>query len=96
MSQQLEALEIANRVRFDGMHVRQELMAGLITVEQAFDDPRAERMQVGRLLCAQRGWGPSRVHRLLNTLMVWPTRRVGDLTERQRLLIVETLERNGR
>jgi hypothetical protein len=91
MSQQLEALQIANRVRFDGMHVRQEVTAGVITVEQAFNDPRAERMQVGRLLCAQRGWGPSRVHRLLNTLMVWPTRRVGDLTERQRARILEAL-----
>jgi hypothetical protein len=91
MSQQMEALEIANRVRFGGIHVRQEVTAGLITVAEALEDPRAGSMPIGRLLCAQRAWGPTKAHRLLNGLSIWPTRKVRELTERQKRLIAEAL-----
>jgi hypothetical protein len=91
MTQQLQALAIANRVRSDGVAVQREIAAGTLTVVDALEDPRASGLHVGRLLCAQRGYGPGKAHRLLGSLGIWPTRRVRDLTERQRKLIAETL-----
>jgi predicted DNA binding protein len=95
MSQQHEALQIANRVRMDGVIVRQEIAAGILSIAEALDDPRAGHMTIGRVLCSQRRYGPSRAHRMLTRMNppIWPTRRVRDLTERQRKLIVQALER---
>jgi hypothetical protein len=93
MSQQHEALALANQVRIDGAHIRHELTAGLVTLEAGLHDTRAQFMPVGRLICTQRGWGPSKTHHLLGRLNIWPTRRVRDLTARQKAAIVEALAR---
>lgn len=93
MSQQHDALKIANRVRTGGIVVRQEIAAGVLSIAEALDDPRAGHMTVGRVLGSRRYWGPSKAHALLRPLAIWPTRRVRDLTARQKGLIVEALER---
>jgi hypothetical protein len=93
MSQQTDALAIANQVRFGIAAVRAEVRCGVITVAEALGDPRAERMQIGRLLCCQRSWGPTKSHRLLGRLSIWPTRHLRDLTARQKAAIVEALMR---
>lgn len=86
-AQALRALEIANTSRLGAAEVRREIAAGVLTVDRALEDPRAQCMPIGRLLCARRGWGPTKVNRLLNLHRIWPTRQVRDLTARQRRLI---------
>lgn len=93
MSQRHDALKIANRVRSAGAAVRQEVAVGLLSVAEALDDPRSEHLTIQRLLCSQRYYGPSRCGALLRPLHIWPTRRVRDLTRRQRQMIVQALER---
>jgi hypothetical protein len=90
--QRQAALERANRARIDGAAVRRELAAGDLTVAQALEDPRAQRLQIGRLLTAQRGWGPTKANRLLNQHRIFPTRRVGALTPRQRDVLAAATE----
>ena len=87
--QSLHALRIANQTRIGASVLRAELAAKVITLEKALEDPRAQCMPVGRLLTAQPAWGPTKAHALLNYHHIWPTRRVRDLTPRQRQMIVE-------
>lgn len=91
--QQSEALQLANQIRIAGSLVRAEIAAGLLTVEDALADPRAQVMPIGRLLCALPHWGPKKSSYLLNGAFIWPTRRVRDLTDRQKAVIVEALTR---
>jgi hypothetical protein len=85
----MEALALANTIRIQGVVVRQELRCGVITLAQALADERAGHLPVNRLLCSQRQWGPVKANLVLRPLMIWPTRKVRDLTDRQQALIVE-------
>jgi hypothetical protein len=92
-AQAMQALLIANTNRLAAAQVRREIAAGVLTVGQALEDPRSGCMPISRLLTAQRAWGPKKASRLLNSHGIWPTRRVRDLTARQRLVLREALER---
>lgn len=85
--QRFEALKMANEVRLGGAALKRELMAGDISLADALEDPRAQFVQVGQLLCAQRGWGPTKANKLLNSHRIYPTRRVRHLTPRQRRVV---------
>jgi hypothetical protein len=87
-AQAFQALELANRNRVGAAVVRRELAAGAITVAAALKDPRSGCMPVGRLLCARRGWGPTKTNELLEYLGIFATRRVRDLTVHEREWIV--------
>lgn len=95
MSQCLEALQIANRAKTWGGAVRQEIATGVLSVAEALDDPRAGHMRIGRVLTALHQYGPTRANRVLADMdfPISPTRRVRQLTARQKALIVEALER---
>jgi hypothetical protein len=90
-AQAFQALELANRVRTDGAQVLREIKTGALRVGEAFDDPRAQGLPVGRVLTAQKRWGPAKANKLLNRHSIWPTRRVRDLTKRQRRVLREAL-----
>ncbi len=93
-AQPFEALERANRVRLEMSAIRREIRDGTVTAAAALYDPRAEPLQLGRLLGAQPHWGPHRVRDTLRDLhdATWGDHvvdlniamRVRDLTERQR------------
>lgn len=93
MSQQMEALAIANTIRIQGVVVRQELRAEVITLAEALSDERAGHLPINRLLCSMRRWTPVRSDTLLMRVQIWPSKRVDTLTERQRSLIVEAVSR---
>lgn len=93
LMQRLDALERSKRIRADSAQVRREIMAGLLTIEQALDDPRAGVLTVQRLLSARPAWGPRKTQILLDGMNISPVRRVRDLTDRQRWQIAGTLER---
>lgn len=91
--QSMEALRIAQTARLEMAVVRQQLQVGEITLAEALEDSRAQCIPIGRLLCSQRQWGPVKAQTLLNRCLIWPTRRVRDLTDNQRRLILEACER---
>lgn len=92
----LSVLPRANEQRVAGAAVRAELAAGQVTVAQALEDPRSGSLSVHDLLCSPPKWGPARAEMVLRPQrmgvageMIWPLRRVRELTERERRLIVE-------
>ena len=84
MSQQLEALAVANSRRYGWRDLKGELLAGEITLQKALVDPRAARQPIHRLLNSQSKWGASRTRRLLMQVGIYPLTAVDRLTDRQR------------
>lgn len=91
--QSLHALKGANKARIDASVLRNEVAARILTVEQALEDPRSQCMPVSRLLTAQPWWGPKKANALLNRHFIFPTRKIRDLTPRQRSLIAKAAQR---
>lgn len=89
-TQGMEALEVAQQVRLAAAAVIAEVSCETLSISDALNDERAACLRIGRLLCAQRSWGPKKSTALLAGLGISPTRRVRDLTERQRSAFSET------
>ena len=90
-AQSLAALEVANRTRRESADVRREIAAGL-SIEEALADPRSGAMPIGRLLRAIPRYGEMKTARLMRQVGVTSTKRVRDLTDRQRHELVLRLE----
>ena len=89
MTQPLDALRVANRVRFAAADVKRELRDGRLLLGDALFDERAMPIVLRDLLLVQPRVGPARADRLLCRLKVNGHRRVGDLTERQRRVVAD-------
>jgi len=89
MSQRLEALKVANEVRFAAADVKREIRDGRLRLADALWDERADPIVLRDLLLVQVGEGPSRVDTLLNRVEINGHRRVRDLTERQRRVVAD-------
>lgn len=91
--QHLEALKRANEVRLARAELKRKVAAG----ETAAGDVilacpwQAESMPVCELLTSQRRWGQTRCRRALMSLGVPENKRIGTLTERQRLALAAVL-----
>jgi hypothetical protein len=90
MAQHMDALAKANRVRFARAALRADLASGKTTVADvmAAMPPEAVTMSVYSLLVAQHRWGRQRAVRVLKAMHVGEQRPLGDLTERQRGLLL--------
>jgi hypothetical protein len=86
--EQLQALALANAVRLAIADVRAEVKSGSLSVRGALDDERAAHMTVFQLLAAQHRWGPYRTATALEFVKLPERKRVLELTERQRELVV--------
>lgn len=99
-SQHMRALAKANGVRLDRAAVKRALFDRRITLAEALGDPSLQSMPVGDLLAAQWRWGATRTSQLLSRLTgpswnVWVSwsRPVGQLTERERVAIIQACGR---
>ena len=52
----------------------------------------AESMSVSELLCSQRRWGRARSRKLIGSLQLGESKRLGTFTQRQRDLLADALE----
>lgn len=86
------ALATANAVRLAGAAVKREVRRGHLTVTQALSDPRSDCLEIMALLMAQPRWGVERAGRLLRVELIPETKRVRDLTARQRRVLAETCD----
>ena len=91
----LRALEHANQVRLARAELKRRVRAGgLSAAEVILACPwQARTMSVSELLANQRSWGGIRSRRLLLSLRIPENKRVGTLTERQRLALASLLTR---
>lgn len=83
MSQNMEALGKANRVRIGRAELKRRLREDEVTLRDALDDEYAETMRVFDLLMEQWGWGPHRARRYLRALPFAagdPSCRVSEMT----------------
>jgi hypothetical protein len=92
--QHLRALEHANRIRLARAELKRKIGAGQVSAaEVVASPPRAvESMSISELLMSQRRWGRARCRRLLLSLGVPENKRIGTLTERQRVALQALLE----
>lgn len=98
-AQSMRALERANEVRFARARVKRSIATGALSVPAALGLDAVASMWIYDVLQAQYGWGSSKKYRsrgvkamrVLREAGVNPYRRVRDLTERQRVALVEAL-----
>jgi len=93
--QHMRALARANEARRRSVRVKRDLKAGRVTVGQALADPDSESLKVCDLLMAQPRWGRAKAVKLLGPLFISETRRVRDLTLRQRRLLADVCASRG-
>jgi hypothetical protein len=96
--QHLRALEHANRVRLARASLKRGIAAGTQTAaDVVLQLPwEVESMSVSELLMSQRRWGRARCRRLLLSLGIPENKRIGTMTERQRLALAGLLEAKQR
>jgi hypothetical protein len=91
--QYLRALERANKVRLARAELKRAITRGdLAATDVVSSCPwEAATMSVAELLTSQRRWGRTRARKLLTPLLIGEDRQLGELTERQRQLLVREL-----
>lgn len=91
--QHLRALERANEVRLARAELKRRIAAGELWVADIVLDSawEAASMTLSDLLTSQRRWGLQRCRKLLATIPIAENKRLGTLTERQRLALASAL-----
>ena len=91
--QHLEALEHANRVRLGRAQLKREVAAGELSASEVIHASpwQVNSMEISDLLMSQKRWGRARCRRLLVSINVPENKKIGTLTERQRLALVGML-----
>lgn len=87
--QYMDALDRANEVRLGRPGLKREIGSGSLSIGDAPVDERASSMPIFDLLACQWRWGRVSAFRVLNRLRIGEQKHVGDLTERQRGLLVQ-------
>jgi hypothetical protein len=90
--QHLAALEKANAIRLQRAAIRQAIRTGEISIEEAIDHPACRTMDVWEVILPLPRWGKTRAGKFFNAIAVNRHRKCGDLTARQKKLILGELE----
>ena len=95
--QHMQALARANEVRLARAALKREVAAGKRTVAEVIEEVpwETESMTLIELLTSQRSWGRTRARKFLVGLMLPENKRLGSLTARQRILLIQELESPG-
>jgi hypothetical protein len=95
--QHLRALEHANRVRLARAALKREVAAGELSASEVIlSCPwQADSMDISDLLMSQKRWGRARCRRVLLSIGVPENKKIGTLTERQRLALAAVLAAKG-
>jgi hypothetical protein len=92
--QHMQALEHANRVRLARAELKREIARGEVAAADVIRDCpwETESMTLAELLTSQRRWGRTRARKFLLALAMAENKRLGTLTDRQRMLLSNELE----
>jgi hypothetical protein len=91
--QHLQALERANRVRLARAELKRSIARGDVEAAEVVRDCpwETESMSLAELLTSQRRWGRTRARKFLFSLALNENKRLGTLTNRQRLMLANEL-----
>ena len=97
LPQHMRALARANEVRLARAQLKREVGAGKRGIIAVIRECpwEAESMSVSELLCSQRRWGRARSRKLINSLHINESKRLGTFTQRQRDLLADALVQRG-
>lgn len=97
LPQHMRALARANEVRLARAQLKREVGAGKRGILSVIRECpwESESMSVSELLCSQRRWGRARSRKLINSLHINESKRLGTFTQRQRDLLADALEQRG-
>jgi hypothetical protein len=86
LSQRMDALKKANRIRTRRKELKRDVKAGRVKATDVLLDPEEDvlTMKVFELLLCVPKWGRVKVNRLLTQCRISPSKTVGGLSERQR------------
>ena len=89
----LAALQLANDARRGRAQLKRQIAAGVISVADVLIDPPpvAAGISVSALLGSQRGWGRIKSRRFLSSNDLSETRKLGELSQRQREVLAADL-----
>jgi hypothetical protein len=92
--QHLKALERANRVRLARAELKRRIADGEVSAaEVILTSPwEASSMAIGDVLMSQRRWGGTRCRKFLAMFRISENKRIGSLTERQRVALAAQLD----
>jgi hypothetical protein len=92
--QHMRALARANEVRLARARMKREIASGRRPVLDVVRNCpwEAESMSVSELLSAQRRWGRARSRKLIVSIGLTETKRMGSFTQRQRDVLARALE----
>ena len=93
--QHMAALEKANRLRLLRAQAKRQILQGTLSLADALGLECMASMTVEALLRAQYRCGVIRARKLLSALEISPTRRVEDLTGRQRSALAHACGRRS-
>lgn len=85
-------LELAMKARHARAELKRQLKAGQVTLADALDDERAQRMYVRQLLASLPGIAQSRAEEIMRRLGIASERRVHGLGKRQRSALIALSE----
>lgn len=93
MPQHLQALETANRVRLARAELKRSIARGDVDAAEVVRSCpwETESMSLAELLTSQRRWGRTRARKFLFSLALNENKRLGTLTDRQRLMLANEL-----
>jgi hypothetical protein len=91
--QNMQALQRANEIRIARASLKRSIAAGDRSVaDVVISSPSfVDTMSLGELLSSQHRWGPTRCRRLLQSIGISESKRLGTLTERQRYVLAALL-----
>ncbi|HSC21902.1 MAG TPA: hypothetical protein VLC07_09260 [Solirubrobacterales bacterium] len=91
--QHMRALDRANEIRLARAALKRKVAAGKASAADIVEEvpPETESMTIAELLTSQRRWGRTRARKFLSTLLLNENKRLGDLTHRQRKMLVDEL-----
>jgi hypothetical protein len=91
--QHMQALDRANEVRLARARLKREVGRGEREAADVIEEapPETETMTIAELLTSQRRWGRTRARKFLTPMALNENKRLGDLTFRQRKMLVEEL-----
>jgi len=95
LTQRLDALERANKVRIQRAELKRDLKGGRISIDTLLLDPPTyvETAKVFDMLLAVPKYGRVKVNKVLTQCRISPSKTIGGLSQRQRDELVKLLRR---
>lgn len=93
VEQRMAALKVANEVRSRKAELKRELRENRMLILKAICDPPVwlRNAKVEEILLATRGFGRVKVREMLRAAEIAPSKTVGGITDRQRVLLLRRL-----